>query len=275
MKNKVLLLLLAPILLSACSQVDTKHESFLPAEPSYDRISCCKTFQLDGMDTIWGETEYYKYDNRGRYLSVETFDVSGCLERLITFAYGGCTDTMCVYDAGHRLQRKLIHTYPDSAFLPEPPFEGPFYQHVMRSEIYDMSGTLISLTNNKFDDRLRVTQTDGFDVNDGILYSASVYYEFGADYTIVHNPKTENETVQQGSRTYADTLCRYPLTHLRELSRGKYEERYTYDSLGRRSSYVGNYAGVTVDSIEYMYFPDGIHEIDYENSLHKVRYYYQ
>lgn len=273
MKNNLVLLAAVSLLMGACKHTVQMPSASLPEVPEYEKVSCCRTFKLDGSDTIWGESEYYEYDSRGRFLSVTTLNAGRTMNRLVTFAYCGCTDTMRIYDGNRRLLRTFIHTYTDSSFLPEPPFEGPFYQHVVRSECYDPSGTLITLTNNTFDDHLRITQTDGFDVSEGILYSANLYYDFGSDYTIVHNPKSKNETMQQGSRTYADPLCRYPVSHLRQLPRGTYEERYAYDSLGRRISYVGNYAGVTVDSIEYLYLSDHIHEIDYENSSHTVRYY--
>lgn len=270
---KKVLPLLMILVLASCGQKVDSHEPDYPANPQYPCVSHSRTFQLDGADTVWMGEERFEYDHRGRFLTVTTYDAARNLLRRITFAYQGNTDTMRVYDGDGRLVRRYVHTYADSAFCRQPAYEGPYYRNVIKLEEYDPAGTLVSLANHTLDAYNRVEQTNGFDIDQGILYKSELFYAYGSDYTIVHNPKSENETMQNGHYTYADSLCRYPLTHSRPLKSGVYEQRFTYDSQGRRTSFTGSIQNVSIDNVEYRYFEKYEEEVDHESGEHIIRYY--
>lgn len=271
--TKLSLLSLAVLALLSCKQPGAHTEPDYPALPEYPRVSVERSFKVDGADTLWLSSTRYSYDSLGRYDKVQYFDEADHLVYALAYAYEGSVATITLINSAGQPRTKYVYTYLDDSYQREPLYVGPYYRDVVHMESYDVSGVQRSAINYTRDAYLRVTQTDGFNIESGTFYNVNLYYPYGADFTQVKHPKSDHETRIQGSCTYADSLCRYELTHTTVLEKGSLTESYTYDDLGRRTSHVGHYAGMTTDSTQYIYHADREYEINHLDQEQIVRYY--
>lgn len=271
--RRIAVLLVLALSVVACKNTSAPTDPGYPQNPDYPMVAYEREFEMDGADTIWGGRVDYQYDSLGRYLSLTRHDASGQLTQQVEYFYDGVVETMMVYGSQHQLLRKVVYTFLDTSYRREPAYEGAYYRNFIKCEEFDPQGTLLAVTNHCYDNHLRIAQTDGFDVESGILYVSNIYYPYGSDYTVVKNPKSVNEEATNGNCTYADSTCHYPLTNFKQLKSGIYEQHFTYDTLGRRLTHIGTLAGVTVDDIEYVYLDEVEYEIDHANCTQIIRFY--